>query len=587
MDLDSALKDGHLVTVGALNKVYRYVLNELDKLNERTVDLYQVQGSVKSISDLYSITSANNGDVYNVIDPVDESGRGNTNYVCIRQYKIEDGNYLCQNYVKSSDDTPKPGVLYYKEENGSFTYVPTPVNPEEDSLYVKEYGQLKNSLDEDITIANIAENYSLIWDSLGGDISNATSDQLGLIKLSDEYKAGSNTYGLIKTGYEHTDASNEYSISLEPLTKEDGTANPNSGKAYATIPDASKDDKGVIQLGYSYNDGNYPVAIYESNAYVNVPVSAPLKYDTTASNDYPNGKGNIYLDYDTDLGLQVNDNGKLYNSGVVSISTGTANKFTFGVKVNNEETEVSVSDSDKIIYRNEYNNDSSSIGSSNTPVYIDGNTPKAIESLYLHSSNITPVASFAGGTAMTGYTHNAVQIAGGNVDENTELKPTSNAALFVLGGIVATSGITASKVYHAVWNDISDAIEVQDSLDVAPGFCYCFDGKEYHKTSKYCQKGVIGIHSDTAGDVLGKKGKHKELDIAIGGFVLAHVDKEYAPGTPLTCSKDGTLSKMKRRHVAKYPERLVGTYWKPELEEEWGTEDHKVQVCGRHWIKVK
>lgn len=561
-NLQAALTDGHLVTVGALNKVYRYVLNELDKLNERTVDLYQVQGTVKSISDLYSLTSANNGDVYNVEDPVDDFGRGNVNYVCIKQYKIEDGNYKYQDYVKSTDTTPKQGVLYYKKEtiSNSFTYVPTPVNPQVEGLYIKDYVQLTNAAGENVTTTNIDKNYSLIWDSLGGDISKATVDQLGLIKLDNSYAATASAYGLIKTGFNHIKDSKQYQVSLD-----------DNDNAYANIPLATNDDSGVIRLGATTKKSDYQLKTDTSgNAYINVPVEMPL---STADN------GTILLNFD--IGLDKDKNSKLYNSGVISVEEGD-DSFSLKFKTGNADKQnISIKDADTIVH----STPSIAVGGSDKPVYINSSlVPTKIDTISLGDiSTSKTVATFKTNGATT-----AVRIEGGsNVTNSTLASVNESAALVVKGGIVATSGITAEKVYHAVWNDISDAIEVQDSLDVAPGFCYYFDGKEYHKTSKYCQKGIIGIHSDTAGDVLGKKGKHKELDIAIGGFVLAHVDREYIPGTPLTSTKDGLLTKMKRYHVVKYPERLVGEYWKPESEEEWGAEDHKVPVCGRHWIKVK
>lgn len=178
----------------------------------------------------------------------------------------------------------------------------------------------------------------------------------------------------------------------------------------------------------------------------------------------------------------------------------------------------------------------------------------------------------------------ALTVTGKSYDNSDE--PLADSALSVIGSIYSTGNMTANKVFHAVWNDISDAIEVQDDCDVEPGKCYYFDGEKYYQTIHYCQKAIIGIHSDTAGDILGRKGKHKELDIAIGGFVLAYVDKEYSPGTILTSSVDGYLTEMSREDAVNYPERLVGTYWKPEKEEFWGPEESKIKVNGRHWIKI-
>ena len=86
---------------------------------------------------------------------------------------------------------------------------------------------------------------------------------------------------------------------------------------------------------------------------------------------------------------------------------------------------------------------------------------------------------------------------------------------------------------------------------------------------------------------MGKKGNGKELDVAVAGFVLAYVDKVYKPGTPLTCNENGTLTEIKLEDKRDYPERIVGTFWKAETAEEWGSEDRKVPVNGRCWIKVR
>ena len=212
----------------------------------------------------------------------------------------------------------------------------------------------------------------------------------------------------------------------------------------------------------------------------------------------------------------------------------------------------------------------------------------SIESLELGSSSeehtLITVENTYDSSSSTHYP--AVKIKGRKTSSGNN-EPNIESALYVDGDIRCEGYITAGKVFHAVWNDIADAIEVQDDLEVEPGFCYMFDGRTYKKTEEYCQKGIIGIHSDTAGDILGKKGKHKELDIAIGGFVLAHVDDIYESGTPLTCGPDGCLTEMKREDVREYPERLVATYWKPEQADFWGPEEGQIAVNGRDWVKIK
>lgn len=157
----------------------------------------------------------------------------------------------------------------------------------------------------------------------------------------------------------------------------------------------------------------------------------------------------------------------------------------------------------------------------------------------------------------------------------------------VAAGLVAYSGIKGEKVYNAVWNDLADLIPVDQDCDLEFGKCYCFDGEKYYKSTKYLDDGIIGIHSDVAGFEMGHKKDAKELKCSVAGFVLAYVDKEYPVGTLLTCTEDGYLTEIKKEDKINYPEKIVGSYWKDEKEEYWGSEQRKVLVSGRKWIKVR
>ena len=164
---------------------------------------------------------------------------------------------------------------------------------------------------------------------------------------------------------------------------------------------------------------------------------------------------------------------------------------------------------------------------------------------------------------------------------------TSGALTVSTGGIYAASGIrSGTGVYNAVWNDLADCIPVDDECKAEPGYCYCFDGERYYKSTKYLDEGIIGIDSDTYGMNMGHKPNINQMDVAVAGFVLAYVDKEYKPGTPLTCTKNGYLTKIKLKDKIRYPERIVATYWKNEPADEWGSDDRKVKVNGRKWVKV-
>ena len=176
-----------------------------------------------------------------------------------------------------------------------------------------------------------------------------------------------------------------------------------------------------------------------------------------------------------------------------------------------------------------------------------------------------------------------IAVNGGTVNSGS----TSGALTVSTGGIYAASGIKSDTgVYNAVWNDLADCIPVDDECKVEPGYCYCFDGEKYYKSTKYLDEGIIGIDSDTYGMNMGRKPGLNQMDVAVAGFVLAYVDKEYKPGTPLTCTENGYLTEIKKEDKIEYPERIVATYWKSEPADEWGSDSRRVKVNGRKWVKV-
>lgn len=160
------------------------------------------------------------------------------------------------------------------------------------------------------------------------------------------------------------------------------------------------------------------------------------------------------------------------------------------------------------------------------------------------------------------------------------------ACIDTSGGTISGT-LTASAVYGAVANDLADSIPVNEDCVLEHGYCYCFDGEKYNKSSKYMDDGIIGIHSDTYGFKMGHEEDKKKMEVAVSGFILAYVDKEYKPGTPLTCTENGYLTEIKKEDKIEYPEKIVATYWKNEPNEEWGIEGNKVKVNGRKWVKIK
>ena len=167
----------------------------------------------------------------------------------------------------------------------------------------------------------------------------------------------------------------------------------------------------------------------------------------------------------------------------------------------------------------------------------------------------------------------------GGVGSNQTAKASSSKLYFN----PSTGSLTATKVYNAVYSDIVDFVEISENLDIEYGKVYIINNTgNIQLSNQYCEKGIIGIASDTYGYGLGVGKGTKQLPICIGGFVLAHVDKIYEPGTSLTSGPNGVLTEIFEEDKYKYPERIVGVFFKPEPNEIW----NDINVNGRHWVKV-
>ena len=154
------------------------------------------------------------------------------------------------------------------------------------------------------------------------------------------------------------------------------------------------------------------------------------------------------------------------------------------------------------------------------------------------------------------------------------------------GAMVSVSiPLTATKVYNAVWNDIADFIELDEETIIEYGRAYVRSNNIIRKSNEYAELGVLGIASDTYGYGLGIRNKPGyELPLAIAGFVLAYVDKEYPCGTPLTCTVDGILTKAKATTKSYL---IIATYYKNENKQTYGDEETSIIVDNRHWVKVR
>lgn len=187
--------------------------------------------------------------------------------------------------------------------------------------------------------------------------------------------------------------------------------------------------------------------------------------------------------------------------------------------------------------------------------------------------NITGNTTIGGTLGITGATtiSSSLNVTGSATLAGAQI----NGNLGVSGDITANGDITGERVWNAVWNDIADAITVEQDIKFEPGYAYAFDGEKWFKT-KGKDSPYFGIHSDTAGYILGLDKESNQIHIAIGGFVLAHVDKIYPTGTFLTYGKDGILTKAKRK------DEKIAKFFKEEKRPLYKGRE----VMGRHWIKI-
>ncbi|MFW5794822.1 MAG: hypothetical protein ACOCV1_04995 [Bacillota bacterium] len=85
------------------------------------------------------------------------------------------------------------------------------------------------------------------------------------------------------------------------------------------------------------------------------------------------------------------------------------------------------------------------------------------------------------------------------------------------GDLTVTGNITADKVYNAVYNDLVDFIEVAPNEKIRCGYVYFQDTDGIKLANKRCQKGIVGITSDTYGFALGYKKRKDQAPIGISG----------------------------------------------------------------------
>ena len=136
----------------------------------------------------------------------------------------------------------------------------------------------------------------------------------------------------------------------------------------------------------------------------------------------------------------------------------------------------------------------------------------------------------------------------------------------------------------AAWNDYAEFRE-SDELEAGRVVCENGDGT-LSRSIKRLQAGAEVV-SDTFGFAIGKTEKC-QTPVAVTGRVLAYPYEDwwtFEPGEAVCAGPNGTVSKMTRREIRKYPERIIGTVSELPTYEIWGNK--QIPVNGRIWIRMK
>lgn len=356
---------------------------------------------------------------------------------------------------------------------------------------------------------------------------------------------------------------------------------------------------GVKKVETTDEDGNITQITYLSGHKGLVPTPTENDYGKVLFSD---GSWRPITDIainigDVPSGLMTDNEGKIYNGGILDLS-GEGNTLTFTNLRLNEETQKYQLASYQI-----------EIGAavSWTSTLTSG---EQIGTLTINDTeNIlyAPIASdrvAKAGDTMTGNLTTPAVLVPKSGDSSVWMKVFYNAdntrglwdsasqksIVRTNDGVTCTCDMNfiAPSVEGAVFNDYAEYRALKDPIEsYEPGYCMTCnrDGKLFRTSSRmqHCE----GITSDTFGFSIGRTDE-ATVPLAVAGRVLVYTSEDpstYYTGQAVCASKGGRVSKMTDSEIAQNPDRIVGIVSEVPTYETWGT--NNVKVNGRIWITVK
>ena len=356
---------------------------------------------------------------------------------------------------------------------------------------------------------------------------------------------------------------------------------------------------GVRKVETTDEDGNITEITYLSGHKGLVPTPTENDYGKVLFSD---GSWRPITDIainigDIPSGLMTDNEGKIYNGGILDLSS-EGNTLTFTNLRLNEETQKYQLASYQI-----------EIGAavSWTSTLTSG---EQIGTLTINDTeNIlyAPIASdrvAKAGDTMTGDLTTPAVLVPKSGDSSVWMKVFYNAdntrglwdsasqksIVSTNDGVTCTCDMNfiAPSVEGAVFNDYAEYRALKDPIEsYEPGYCMTCnrDGKLFRTSSRmqHCE----GITSDTFGFSIGRTDE-ATVPIAVAGRVLVYPLEEpdtYYTGQAVCASRDGKVSKMTDVEVRQNPDRIVGIVSEIPTYKTWGT--NNVEVNGRIWITIK
>lgn len=227
---------------------------------------------------------------------------------------------------------------------------------------------------------------------------------------------------------------------------------------------------------------------------------------------------------------------------------------------------------------------------------VTGNNNATIKIPQIQVDQYGRVTSIVERTLTCKDTTSYLPLAGGTVtgvttfSNTTAASSTTTGAVKIGGGLGVAGNIYGNKVFGAVWNDYA---EYRKGVTSAGGHCLmeCPDGY-MRPTTKRLQAGCR-LTSDTFGQCIGETDEAK-TPIAVSGRVLAYPYgdiRDFHVGDAVCSAPGGKISKMSRREIRKWPDRIIGIVSEIPHYPVWigGTKENpeEIQVNGRIWVYVR